>query len=422
MLQLLADGHYGTRGRSGHPWHRREKVAEKKEFANIHLSPRHAAGASRVKSAFLCSQSGVNRVLLRCTRQLCYLLGNDSVTSSRYFWSITLLLLCHPQMHAQLLTNALPGTVTSTNPEAEVRGSVPDDPSQQVLPVARVEPLPETGLPVKWEALKQTRVGDDWTLTGEVVLYYRDYVVRADKVVYHQSTETVEAEGNLQLEGGPSDANFTASRGEIHIQDHTAKFYDVIGSLGVRRVGNVRVYSTPDPFLFRGRMLLQTGENSYRIIDGSMTSCRLPKPDWELISHAINVANDKASTHNSIFRFQRVPLFYLPVVSHNLDDSGRESGFLLPAFENSGTKGLVLGEAYYWAINRSMDLTVGAEYWSKRGFAPNGDFRYKGRGLDALTVRWNGLLDRGVDETLAGRHHAYPGQSGRRRRGGVWAA
>ena len=136
-----------------------------------------------------------------------------------------------------------------------------------------------------------------------------------------------------------------------------------------------------------------------------MTSCRLPKPDWQLISHSIQVVNNNASTHNSIFKFLNIPLFYLPYVAHNLDETGRQSGVLIPVFANSGVKGLVLGEQVYWVINRSMDLTLGAEYWSKRGFAPNGDFRYKGRGpygLDALTVRWNALLDRGVEETLAG--------------------
>jgi LPS-assembly protein len=318
-----------------------------------------------------------------------------------------LLLLCHPQMQAQLLTNALPALNPSTAPRhaaetasspAEDPAALPDDPSQQLLPVARPEPLPETGVPVRWEALHQSRAGDDSTLTGEVVLYYKNYVVHADKIVYHQSTAIVEAEGHVQLEGGLSDAVFTASRGEIHIQDHTGRFYDVTGSFGVRRVGKTQIYSTPNPFLFTGRVLVQTGEGSYRIVDGSMTSCRLPRPDWQLISRSIDVVNNKASTHNSVFEFLRIPLFYFPVVQHNLDDNGRDSGLMLDGFENSGVKGLVVGEQIYWAINRSMDLTVGAQYWSKRGFAPNGSFRYRGPGLDGLTVRWSALLDRGIEQ------------------------
>ncbi|WP_263355997.1 LPS-assembly protein LptD [Acidicapsa ligni] len=285
---------------------------------------------------------------------------------------------------------------------ATAQPEVPDDPSQQILPQATLEPVPVTGVPMHWEALRQERIGDDWTLSGEVVLYYRNYILHADKIVYHQPTSAVEATGHLQLEGGPNDTILTASHGEMNLDQHTARFYDVAGSFGVRRVGHSQIYSTPDPFIFTGRVLIQTGENNYHIVDGSMTSCRLPKPDWELISRSIDVANGKATTRNSIFEFLRVPLFYLPFIQHNLDENGRESGILLDGFENSGVKGFVIGEQVYWVINRSMDITVGAQYWSKRGFAPNGDFRYRGPGIDALTVRWSALLDRGIEETLAG--------------------
>jgi LPS-assembly protein len=352
------------------------------------------------------------------------MLGSDSVMRFRYLLCITLLVLCHGQMRAQLLTEGLPGgksfqaagpgstgldaaeTAAQAGPSQYPSSAiipdqqVPDEPGQQLLPLAKPETMPPTGTPVRWEALQQTRVGDVWTLTGEVVLYYKNFVLHADKVTYHQSTSTVDAEGHLLLEGGENDAIVNASHGEVHLDSHTAVFYDVSGSIGARRMGKTVIYSTPDPFLFTGRMLLQTGQNSYRIIDGAMTSCRLPKPDWELISRTIEVVNGKATTHNSVFELKRVPLFYLPFLQRNLDETGRESGILIPAFENSGVKGIVFGEQVYWVINRSVDLTVGAEYWSKRGFAPNGDFRYRGPGLDSLIVRWNALLDRGVEETI----------------------
>jgi LPS-assembly protein len=95
-----------------------------------------------------------------------------------------------------------------------------------------------------------------------------------------------------------------------------------------------------------------------------------------------------------------VPIFYLPYLRHPMDETGRESGFLIPTPENSSTKGLVLGEQYYWVISRNMDMIVGLDYYSKRGWAPNGDFRYKGPGLDHAAVRWNALLDRGIEELV----------------------
>ena len=265
------------------------------------------------------------------------------------------------------------------------------------MPLAQPEPTPVTGVPVVWEALHQNRVGDILTLTGDVVVHYRGYVLMADKVVYNRASSEVEAEGHLQVSGGPEDIFIEASHGDMRLDMHTARFFNVSGSMGVRRAGRSTVYSTPNPFLFSGRVLLQTGEGKYRVIDGSMTNCRLPKPDWTLISHSIELANGKASSSRTFFKFLGVPIFYLPYLEHPTDGTGRESGLLMPVLSNSSIKGFVVGEQVYWAISRSMDLVVGSEYFSKRGFAPNGDFRYKGRGLDHVTMRWNGLIDRGVE-------------------------
>ena len=329
----------------------------------------------------------------------------------RYLVFITLLALCHLQLGGQALTDALPPSPPAAKPAAAQSAaspsnapdssSIPDDPGQEILPIAQPEPLPPSGIPAVWEARRQSRVGDTLFLDGDVVAYYRDYVLRADKVVYHQATSELEAEGHLQVSGGPEDVFIEASHGDMRLNMHTARFYSVSGSLGVRQAGRSTVYSTPNPFLFSGRVLLQTGEGKYRVIDGSMTNCRLPKPDWVLISHSIDLANGNASAGRTFFKFLGVPLFYLPYLRHPTDTSGRESGLLIPVLSNSSIKGFVIGEQVYWAISRSMDMVVGAEYFSKRGFAPNGDFRYKGPGLDHLTARWNGLIDRGVETVVS---------------------
>ena len=146
-----------------------------------------------------------------------------------------------------------------------------------------------------------------------MVIYYRDYIIRADKIVYHRATSELEAEGHLQVTGGPSDAYITASHGDMRLDMHTARFYDVNGSLGVRRAGRTVVYSTANPFLFSGRVLLQTGEGSYKIVDGTMTNCRLPKPDWQLIAHAITVANNEATTKNTLVQIPRNSAFLSPL-------------------------------------------------------------------------------------------------------------
>ena len=162
--------------------------------------------------------------------------------------------------------------------------------------MAEPEPEPATGTPVEWEAKHQEWANDTLTLTGDVVGRYRDYVIRADKVVYNRSTTEVEADGHLQITGGPNDVLINATHGDMRLNMRTARYYNVNGSQGVRAMGHTVVYSTTTPLLFSGRVLLETGEGKYRMIDGSITNCRLPHPDWRIIAHSIELANDNAST------------------------------------------------------------------------------------------------------------------------------
>jgi LPS-assembly protein len=333
---------------------------------------------------------------------------------------ITLLVACHLQLGAQapqVLTNAVPAAQretggaegsgspsavpTATNASGDMSDGLPDDPGQELVPQAVPEPAPDTGIHVDWEAGHQEYAGDTVTLTDNVVGHYRDYVIRADSVTYNRATTELEADGHLQLTGGPNDVNINATHGDMRLNMHTARFYNVNGSQGVHAMGHTVVYSTPNPLLFSGRVLLETGEGHYKIVDGSMTNCRLPRPDWRIIAHSINLDDEKASTSNAFFEFLGVPIFYLPYLHHPANDTGRVSGLLTPVISNgSSIRGYTLGEQVYWAINRSMDMVVGAEYFSKRGWAPNGDYRYKGPGLDHLTARWNALLDRGIEEPV----------------------
>ena len=62
-------------------------------------------------------------------------------------------------------------------------------------------------------------------------------------------------------------------------------------------------------------------------------------------------------------------------MTHPVQKEQRQTGLLIPSFGNSSTKGMIAGDSVYWVFNRSMDATVGAEYYSKRGWFQRGEFR-----------------------------------------------
>jgi LPS-assembly protein len=316
----------------------------------------------------------------------------------------------HPQVWAQEVTTQAPPAATL--PEAPETSS-----SAERYPVAEVVPGPDDSTKVVIESSgPQKMIGSKYILDDDVVVTYGDRKVAADHIEYDTETGDLTATGHLKATGGKNNEMISASHGELNVKTQTGRFYDVTGSVGLKPVGKRMIYANANPFLFSGRMVVKTGPQAYEIYSGSVTSCLLPHPDWLLSADKFTVDSEKARATNSIFKLLNIPVLYLPYVTHPVDDTSRQSGLLLPVIGQSSTKGLVLGEQIYWAINRSMDLTVGAQYYSLRGWEQAAAFRYKGRGNDFLTTRYSGLLDRGYysggvyvnqggqDFTLLGRH------------------
>ncbi len=383
--------------------HREREIADK----TLRGRGRHLRDCCR--SRFFCCQSCAARVPNHVPG-LCYAepyTVRGLRMRSRYLLCITLLAVCHQPVRAQaaplLIKLAPPARYGATSAVGvtsfQVRMPSITSRSQSRLPVAIPEAPPPSGVPVRIQALNQTRVGEVYTLTGNVVIHYRGYVIRADRIIYNQATTELRAQGHLQVTGGPDDVLIRASHGEMNLNGHMAHFYNVTGSEGVRTIGRNIVYSTVTPMLFTGRELIERSEGDYRIVGGSITNCRLPHPDWRIFAHSIRLNNRVATTTGARFDLIGIPIFYFPWIRHAANTSARQNGLLIPVISTgSSIRGYTFGEQIYWAINRSMDAVIGTEYFSKRGWAPNGEFRYRGFGRDQATVRFNALFDRGINE------------------------
>ena len=245
--------------------------------------------------------------------------------------------------------------------------------------------------------------GGHMILDGHVTIVYGGYTVTADHVEYDRNSGQLDANGHLRLTGGRSDESVQASHGTVNLITEAGTFYDVAGSVGLRPGSSDRIYTVGNPFLFQGRTLIKHGPDDYELFDGSVTSCQLPHPDWRLSSAHFTVHNGKASAHGTVFRLLNLPVLYLPVISHPVPQQGsdqRQSGILIPVVGQSSTKGLILGEQIYFALSRSTDLTVGAEYFSRRGWQQSATFRFRGSGQSFLNAHYSNLLDRGFQGTI----------------------
>lgn len=294
----------------------------------------------------------------------------------------------HPQVWAQQMTSQAP----------PVEASLPEDPAQGAYPVA-VPFVSDTGMEtVKIESDDpQTYQDGMYTLGRNVVITWGSRRVQADHIVYDSNTGEVSATGHVQVtDSGHNDERIEASHGTFNLKTQTGRFFDVTGSVGMKvsKTTLHPVYSNGNPFLFTGRMVVKTGPRNYEIYDGTLTSCQLLKPDWQLTGAHFSIDEDKARGRNSTFRLLNVPLLFLPYVTHPADGEERQSGLLIPTFGESSTKGIVVGEQVYLVLSRSADLTVGSEYYSSIGFAENATFHFRGPGMDFATSHYSQVLDR----------------------------
>ncbi len=314
--------------------------------------------------------------------------------------AIPLLLASHPNLAAQQVSAPTPPTPLVNAPAADL-------PIAQVISTSN----PPTAT-AHITSVSQKQDGDLFTLDGDVIITYRDYTIHADHVEYNRDTQDSTADGHLTLDGGEDQERISATHGDFNFDRQTGRFYDVSGSVGVRSSGTRLYYTSGNPFLFAGKIVVKTGPTDYDIYDGWVTSCQLSNPDWRFSASHFSVDSKKAHAAGSVFHLLNVPLLYLPYVTHPVDISSRESGFLTPILGQSSSKGFIIGERYYMALNRSSELTIGAEYFSRRGWQQSADLRY--RGLmntftnNFLDFHYTGLLDRGYIQP----NGAYANQGG----------
>jgi LPS-assembly protein len=133
--------------------------------------------------------------------------------------------------------------------------------------------------------------------------------------------------------------------------------------------------TTQNPFYFSGEWADKT-EDRYILHNGFLTDCLIPDPWWRLKGPTFDIIpGQRAIARQSWFYVKEVPIFYTPVFYKSLEKQPRRSGFLTPNVGNSSLRGKTVGFGYFWAINRSYDLTYRGLFYSQTGVGHQADFR-----------------------------------------------
>ncbi|MGC2247851.1 MAG: putative LPS assembly protein LptD, partial [Terriglobales bacterium] len=294
---------------------------------------------------------------------------------------ITAALLCHLLLASPVVTSQTPP---------------PPQPARVPPPAAANQIKEQVEEEVTIRAVEQEKQGSVYHLSGHAEIDYRSYILQADEMTYKSDTGESELQGHVVLDGGPYDEHVEATHGSYNLQTAVGTFYDVVGTVGFKGRRARYVLSSSNPFAFTGKIVEKHGPDHYLVRQGTVTTCHLPRPKWQFNARQITVDVDStAKIHDAAFSLMGLPIFYFPYVTHPVQQT-RQSGLLIPGLGNSSTKGYIVGDSVYWVFNRSADLTLGAEYYSKRGWAQQGTFRMRPSDNSYLFFAYSGVVDRGI--------------------------
>lgn len=242
----------------------------------------------------------------------------------------------------------------------------------------------------------QTKDGPTYHLRGKVVIEGTVMILKADEVDLDEETHIATARGHVYFQHFERNEIIVCSQAEYNTETETGKFYEVRGYTKTRIDARPGMLTSDSPFYFEGKWAERIHEK-YILHDGMITGCLMPNPWWTLRGPTFDIIpEDRAIAYKAVYRIKKMPLFYTPFFYKSLKKEPRKSGFLLPNIGHSSTRGYMVGLGYYWAINRSYDVTYRFQDFTERGYAHHIDFRGKPSQSSDFDVIFYGLQDRGT--------------------------
>lgn len=266
-----------------------------------------------------------------------------------------------------LVTEARSQTLPSPNE------SKPDPQESAIFPA-------EIPIQVSADRLSYDHATGTITVRGNVTLSQGNTRVRADSVSYNLKTGEVSAKGKVIVRIG-SDV-VEADRFTLQLRDATGVVY------------NGKILLTRNNIYLEGKELEKVGESTYRIKEGSFTTCDGLSPDWRITGKDLDVTLEGYGTlKHGFFYVKDIPVFYLPWLVYPAKRT-RQSGFLMPTLSNSTLKGFDARLPFFISFSPSVDATLVPRICTRRAAQASLELRYipyedfKGQFYGEYTYDW----------------------------------
>lgn len=227
---------------------------------------------------------------------------------------------------------------------------------------------------------------------GSVLILYMDMIVTSDNATYHRDTNTVELLGNVVFKD--KDNIIRASYAKVHLDNKTGYFVKGKG------------FYAPWSYFSADRLEKLEG-NSFLLENAKITTCSGDNPDWSFSANNARIdLGQYFRAKHSFGNIKEVPVLYLPYFVWPIKKD-RQSGFLIPQFGFSSTKGLFVTPKYFWAIDVDKDMTTGLSLFSNNGAMILNEFRYAVSKKESIQIIGEFIDDKDSDADKRSRWRLY---------------
>ncbi len=246
----------------------------------------------------------------------------------------------------------------STQPEAQASAPAPEAGAPPAAGLSLA--LDDTAIRIGATRIDQLGAGR-YRFSGDVDIRHGEMRLQADEIEYDENTRQCLARGNVVLEEGGS--RLSGEQIDINLGTGLATLFGAHGEM-------------PPDFIFEAERLEKIGEDRYRLIDATVTSCTQPVPYWSFRIGSGTLRLDRyAHLRNLALKIGHVPVFYTPYLMWPIKED-RASGLLMPQFGYSQRRGVVVNSAWYWAPARNFDSTLYFDYLEKDGIGAGIETRW----------------------------------------------
>lgn len=217
----------------------------------------------------------------------------------------------------------------------------------------------------------------------------QDILINADEIERDLSSNSVNLVGNVKIVFGQQIITCGNAHIDLTKKEINGQGYATIDDLDTHIEGEAIQYNYETKkgvifngvihsgqVVFEGDVIEKTGEKTYWAQNGKYTACSTCPPGWSFSGSEINAElGGYADIKYPIMRIAGFPVFFLPRILVPLK-SERQSGLLVPSIDYSRDKGTAISLSYFWAMNRSQDLTYTATNYQLRGIKNFFDYRY----------------------------------------------